>query len=241
MKKLAFSTLALSTIICTSVSAHVSVATGPVTANSSQLITLNVPHGCEGFDTSNVVVTLPESFHVTRPVDNVFGKATIQKAALSEPFELYGTTYTEDVRNLTWNKVESDILEADTHLYQFSFRSRIPNTPFKKYYLPVVQSCSTAEDGTLSNEWTFEGKTEHGSTEKPAPSVLVLPDYSPGWNQYTLTEAIDDLSVFYSAHIVWAGESAYSSNPVTLEQIEETENVSVLESIPANTTIWIKY
>lgn len=241
MKKLTLTTFALSSILSHTVYAHVSVANGPILANSSQVITLNVPHGCEGLDTSMVDVTLPTGFKLTRPIDSVFGKATIKKAPLDESFELYGTTYTEDVKELNWRKEESDILDSDTQLYQFSFRSRIPNTPFKRYYIPTIQSCTTAEDETLTNEWTFPGKTEHGSADKPAPSVLVLPNYSLGWNQYTIDEAIDDMSVFDSAYIVWTGNKAYSGNPITLQQIEETADIEVLESIPADTMIWVKY
>lgn len=241
MKKLTLTTLALSIISSGTASAHVSVATGTATANSSQLITLNVPHGCEGFDTNMVEVNLPTSFKLTRPIDSTFGKAVTHKETLDEPFELYGKTYTEDVRTLAWNKAAEDVLESDTHLYQFSFRSKIPNTPFKKYYLPTIQSCTTDDESTIKSEWTFKGKTEHGSSDKPAPALWVIPAYSPGWNEYTVEEEISDLSVFDNAYIVWSGNQAYSGNPVTLKQIEATEDVELLQSIPANTTIWVKY
>lgn len=220
--------------------AHVSTS-NPVLANSSQIITLNVPHGCQEFDTSKVEVSLPIEFKLTRPIDNVFGKAKSQKSQLNEPFELYGKTYTSDVRSLTWSKNNDDILESDTKMYQFSFRSRIPNTPYKKYYIPTIQSCKAAGGETLTNEWVFPGSTPHGSTDKPAPTILVIPKYTPGWNKYTITENINDLSVFEGAYIVWAGESAYSNNPTTQKQIEDTPDIGILESIPANTTIWVKY
>ena len=75
----------------------------------------------------------------------------------------------------------------------------------------------------------------------PAPAIVILPPRFPGWNKFTAPAEIADLSVFNDAEIVWVGEAAYSSNPATAALIEAEDGVTVLESIPADAEIWVKY
>jgi hypothetical protein len=71
--------------------------------------------------------------------------------------------------------------------------------------------------------------------------VTILPARSPGWNKWTTPVELTDLAAFADAEIVWVGDAAYSANPTTAELIAAEEGVSVLESIPADSQIWVKY
>ena len=53
---------------------------------------------------------------------------------------------------------------------------------------------------------------------------------------------IDNLSLFFGdAAIVWKGDAAYSSNPVTVEAIGSTPDVTELGSLAEGDEIWVKY
>jgi hypothetical protein len=80
-----------------------------------------------------------------------------------------------------------------------------------------------------------------GVEPEPAPGLLILPARSPGWNRYTAADDITDLSVFDDAEIVWVGDEAYSSNPLTAELIADEEGVAPLVDITAGAEVWVKY
>lgn len=241
-KPLAFACV-LATFSGTAVS-HVSVDTtqGPAIAGTSHLVTLNVPHGCDGADIFRIEVQIPEGFLLSRPVDGDFGTATVFKETLTEPFVKHGKTYTEDVRTIIWEKPEDKIKAGDTHLYRVSFRATMPDTPFATTYLKTIQTCKMPDGSEQSLEWVGTGGHDsHGSTESPAPALVIYPARNPGWNQYTVNEHVHDLSIFKDAEIVWSGPLAYSANPLTATMIQKEKNVDLLEMIHPGTEIWVKY
>ncbi|MCP3100297.1 DUF1775 domain-containing protein [Myxococcus sp. K15C18031901] len=223
-------------LAATSAQAHVA-ASGPAYANTTAEIQLTVGHGCSGSDTYRLKVTLPEGLGGVRPLDSVFGKATLEKDA-------NGT-----VTAIVWTRAAtSEVLPADTHFHRVALRARLPDKPFTTLFFPTTQTCLDATGKELTVEWvgTSSGH-DHGSdsgttTEpEPAPSVFLLPARSPGWNKYTVNEHVHDLSVFNDALIVWAGDKAYSANPVTKGLIETEKDTGVLTEIHPGTEIWVKY
>jgi hypothetical protein len=80
-----------------------------------------------------------------------------------------------------------------------------------------------------------------GEEPEPAPALVILPARSPGWNKFTVTNKVTDLSIFKDAQIVWAGDAAYSGNPATADQIKSEEGVTELKEIAAGTEIWVKF
>ena len=64
----------------------------------------------------------------------------------------------------------------------------------------------------------------------------------PGWNKFTVAQAIPELSVFFGdAVIVWKDSTAYSVNPTTADLIGTTSGVSKLSSLASSDVIWVKY
>ena len=212
--------------------AHVSVANGPHFSGKRSVITLNVPHGCEGSDTYRIEVDLPEGLTGTRPMDNSFGKATIEK------------DNEDNVVKLIWTKIDGALLDDDTHLYQVTFRGMLEINPFTTAYFPTVQFCRSSDGVESTNEWVgiSAGHNHGGGAEtKPAPAMMVYPERYVGWNVYTIDEHVHDLSVFADAEIVWVGNSAYSANPNTRAQIENDASVDLLDAIHPGTEVWVKY
>lgn len=217
--------------------AHVSVS-GPGFAGTTHEATFGFSHGCDGFDTYRVRIEIPEGVTGVRPLDGVFGKATVEKDPTSG-----------EVKAVTWTRPEGDVHPADTHYHQVSLRAKLPDTPFRTLYFKTIQYCRDGDDNELQNDWvgTSGGGHDHGGHgggeegDNPAPALLVLPPRMPGWNEYTLTDHVHDLSVFRDALIVWSGKAAYSPNPATMKLIRAEPDVEELFELHPGMTIWVKY
>lgn len=199
--------------------AHVSFGPNNAYAGKGYTATINVPHGCSDavvttthYDTIKVVVTIPIAMTKVRPMDSVFGPATFEKDSNG------------NVTKLIWTKTTAALAD-DTHLYQFTFKGTLPDTPLKTLEFVTTQTCA----GSSSKTW--EGAD--------VPKLYILPLRAPGWNKYTAQADIDlaTITAFFSeAQIVWAGGAAYSANPVTAGLI-----TAPLTTIPMGTEFWVKY
>jgi uncharacterized protein YcnI len=210
--------------------AHVSV-TSPGFAGTNQILTFGVGHGCEGADTVELRVDIPEEVVSVRALPSAWGEAVLTKND-------------EDlVTAVTWSK--ADARPADDSYYQFAIRVGIPDAPFTTLIFPATQTCRTADGEEIVAEWSaLPAEVEAAGMDEEvleAPAVHVLPPRRPGWNKYTVADDITDLSVFDDAQIVWSGDAAYSANEATKALIEDEDDVEVLEEIEAGAEIWVKY
>jgi len=213
--------------------AHVSVVSGNAVANVTQVVRFGVGHGCAGADTVGLVVDIPTGVTSVRPMPSDFGRSTVQTNAASV------------VTGVTWQRPVTDVLPSDTNYYEVSIRLRPPNAPFTTLYFPVHQTCRAA-DGTMTTvDWVGLPTTvtpDGGTAPSPAAALNLVPARLPGWNSYTLTQAISTLSTFFSdASIVWRGTAAYSINPSTAQLITGTPGVTTLSSLASGDRIWVKY
>jgi periplasmic copper chaperone A len=211
--------------------AHISVASGPGFANTTQEITFGVGHGCSGADTYSVRMEIPAGVTSVRPERSDFGKVSVEKNAAG------------DVIAIIWQKAEQELLASDISYYKLTVRLKIPNQPFTTLYFPTHQTCK-ASDGTLSTtHWVGTPATSGGAeAPEPAPALQVVPARKPGWNKFTVPAAISDLNLFFGdAQIVWKGNAAFSPNPATLELAKATSGVSELTGLQANDEIWVRY
>lgn len=211
--------------------AHVGV-TSPGFANQTQLLTFSVGHGCEGADTSQIEVSIPDSVSSVRAVPSLFGAVEVKKDDAGV------------VTSVVWTNAQPRA--ADELYYQLQIRAKLPDAPFTTVLFPTKQTCKDKDGNELVTDWkaTAEETAAAGDSEDgppPAPAVKVLPPRKPGWNKFTVKNKLTELSVFDDAQIVWAGDAAYSSNPATQDQIKNEDGVSELKEIAANTEIWVKY
>jgi uncharacterized protein YcnI len=212
--------------------AHVSIsAPSAAVAGQNQVLTFTVGHGCEGADTIGIEVSIPAAVTSLRALPSAWGEATLTKDAAGL------------VTAVSWSKTQSR--PEDDHYYAFQIRMRTPEAPFTTLYMSVKQTCLAA-DGTESTvDWAAlpdeVAAAPMGEEPPEAAALRIMPARFPGWNKYTVPAAIDDLSIFDDAVIVWAGDAAYSSNPDTMELIESEDGVEVLTEIAADSEIWVKY
>ena len=219
----------LSTFLSSAAQAHISIASGPAFANTSQEVTFGVGHGCEGADTVRVQVEIPTGVASVRPETSDFGQVDVETDAAGA------------VVAVTWTKAKASVLDADTQYYKLMLRLKAPDQPFTRVYFPTHQTCRAADGTETVVDWVGIDESAD-STVEPAPALNILPARFPGWNKYTLGSAVDDLKGFFGdAQIVWAGSKAYSINPATVDLIAATQGVSALTSLAAGEEIWVKY
>lgn len=207
--------------------AHVSISSGPATADTSNIVTFSVGHGCEGDDTFAIEVMIPAGVTSVRPMPSALGAITVNK------------DQTGAVTSVKWQKAELDDLDEDILYYEVKLRMRIPDAPFTTLYYVVNQTCR-AEDGTLTVvEWSEIGE---GGDGEPAAELAILPERQRGWNKFTVPAEMTELDAFFAdALIVWKGTAAFSANPHTAEQIANTSGVTALTQLAAGDEIWVKY
>lgn len=104
--------------------AHISVASGPGFANTTQEVAFGVGHGCAGADTFRVRIDIPSSVTSVRPQRSDFGRVSVEKDA------------TGAITAVVWQKADLDALEADIAYYKLVIRLKVPNLPFSTVYLP---------------------------------------------------------------------------------------------------------
>ncbi|APR81746.1 Hypothetical protein A7982_07095 [Minicystis rosea] len=210
-------------------SAHISIASGPGFAGSSQEISFGVGHGCSGLDTYSVKIEIPSDVTSVRAMTSDFGAVSFEKDAANI------------IKSVTWQKPDASLLEEDLGYYKLVLRIKVPNKPFTLLHFPAHQTCRSKDGQTTTTvDWIAVEETDGGA--EPAPALKILPTRNPGWNKVTVPAAITDLSVFFSdALIVWKEDAAYSANPNTVDQISKTAGVKALGALAANDEIWVKY
>jgi periplasmic copper chaperone A len=212
--------------------AHVSVS-GAAYANQNALLTFGVGHGCEGFDTVAIEVSIPKEVGTGLRVmpHGVFGTVEVKKDSA------------DIVTSVLWTK--DTVRETDDGYYQLQLRAKMPDAPFSTVLFPTKQTCRAPDGTEYVTDWKATPEeaaaAKDGEDIPPAPALVVLPVRAPGWNKFTAASAISDLTIFKDAEIVWVGDAAYSSNPTTTEQIASEDDVEPLTTIAAGAEIWVKY
>ena len=207
---------------------HVSIASGPAFAGSTGIVVFAVGHGCEGHDTYRVDVEIPAGVTSVRPETSGFGQVDVT------------TDDAGTIVMVSFQKPDDAVLESDTQFYELKVRLKAPDAPFTTVHFPAHQTCRAPDGTTTVVDWV--ALDESDPDVEPAPALNVLPARFPGWNKFPVPRVVSDLDAFFGdAQIVWQGSAAYSINPTTLELIEGTQGVSVLERLTAGTDIWVRY
>lgn len=212
-------------------SAHVAIASGNAVANTSQEVVFSVGHGCNDgtkmVDTYKVKVDIPAGFSSVRPMTSDFGPFTVEKDGNGA------------VTSVTWIKPAGNLRPEDDAFYRLTLRMKVPDKPFTTAWFPVHQTCRDAGGAETVVDWVG---TPSAPAAEPAAALTIVGAHLPGWNKYTASAAIPDLSVYFKdAAIVWKGNAAYSFNAQTTAQIAATKDVSALATIEANEELWVKY
>lgn len=151
-------------------SAHVTISPEQGTAGSFTVLTVSVPHGCEGSPTTEVAVQIPEEILSVTPTRNPFWEVEKVMTDLDQPVtDADGNEVTERVGQVVYT---TDTPLPDGHRDAFELSLQLPDTPGATLAFPIIQTCEQGETA-----WTqVAGDGQSGEElETPAPTVEILP------------------------------------------------------------------
>ena len=150
-------------------SAHVSIEESEVQAGAYELVTLSVPHGCDGSPTTEVRIQMPESIVAVTPTINPGWDVEKVMLTLDEPMtDSHGAEITERVSEVVYT---AKTPLPDGFRDTFTLSLRIPDDASGTLYFPTVQICEEGESGWI--EIPAEGQDPE-ELELPSPAVAVV-------------------------------------------------------------------
>lgn len=164
---------AVLTLLAVPAFAHVSASPGQAPAGEHTVITLRVPHGCDGSPTTAISVQIPDTVASVTPQFLPGWTAGTTTGPLAEPVDLHGETVTEGVREVTWS---GGTPIPDGQYFDFGLSVRTPDDVGATLYFPTVQTCESGETAWI--EIPAEGDDGH-DLEAPAPSVVLTAAAEP--------------------------------------------------------------
>ncbi|OMH31745.1 YcnI family protein [Motiliproteus sp. MSK22-1] len=150
-----------------SVSAHASLETPSAEVGSTYKGVMRIGHGCEGSATQVVRIELPLELRRVKPMPKPGWKLETVSKKLDTPFDYYGKTITEDVREIIWSGGNLE----DGHYDEFVFRGKVAGEADQVLHLSTTQECVKGE-----NSWTqipAPGQDSH-DLKRPAPQLKLV-------------------------------------------------------------------
>jgi uncharacterized protein YcnI len=158
-------------VVAEPASAHVTITASDSRAGAFALLTVSVPHGCDGSPTTKVAIQLPDAITEVTPTRNALYDLDVVTTELDEPITADdGDEITERVSQVVYTAKEP---LPDGQRDAFELSVQIPeDAAGETLAFPTVQTCETG-----STAWTEEA-ADGGSAddlEHPAPAILVRP------------------------------------------------------------------
>lgn len=146
-------------------SAHVTVSPEEAPAEGYAMLTLTVPHGCDGAATNSVQVKMPDS--VVSATPGVVPGWTIKttEGKLPRPSEEDGEKLTTGVREVTWSGGPL----PDGQLQQFPLSVAFSGKEGEAAEFKVIQGCV----GGAETAWIQSTPASGEEPEHPAPTVML--------------------------------------------------------------------
>lgn len=159
----------LAVAVAAPASAHVSLSASTTAAGAYAVLTLSVPHGCDGSPTTRITIAVPDEITEVTPTRNALYDLRVVTEAIDPPVVAEdGDEVTERVSRIEYTAKEP---LPDGQRDAFELSLQIPeDAAGTTLAFPTVQTC---QEG--STAWT-EVPADGGSAEDlehPAPSFLV--------------------------------------------------------------------
>ncbi|GAA1694475.1 hypothetical protein GCM10009830_47820 [Glycomyces endophyticus] len=151
-------------------SAHVTISTANTVAGTYTLLTVSVPHGCDGEPTTAIAVQIPEPINAVTPTVNPGWEVQKVMTDLPAPVvDAHGNEVTERVDQVVYTAktpLPDDLRDA------FELSLRLPEEAAgQTLHFPVVQTCTTTDHPWI--EIAAEGQNPD-ELASPAPFIEVL-------------------------------------------------------------------
>jgi uncharacterized protein YcnI len=156
-----FGALALATVA----QAHITLQGKTAPVGSFHKVVLQVPHGCDGSDTTEIKVQIPEGVVDVKPQPKADWTLQLKDGAYSQPVKLHGATLDHGVREVSWS---GDL--PDAYYDEFAFMAYLaPSLKVgQTLYFPVVQTCKKGVARWIDT-------TGNHQAANPAPSLKLTP------------------------------------------------------------------
>ena len=149
-------------------SAHVTITPSTTAAGAFAVLTVSVPHGCEGSPTTRVTISMPDEINAVTPTRNALWEVEKELVELDPPVtDSHGNEITERVATVTYT---TDTPLPDGYRDAFELSLQLPDTEGATLVFPTVQTCEEGEAAWI--EVPAAGQSEE-DLELPAPAVTV--------------------------------------------------------------------
>jgi uncharacterized protein YcnI len=149
-------------------SAHVTISASTTAAGAFTVLTLSVPHGCDGSATTKIAIHIPEEVNAVTPTRNALWQVEKKLQLLDPPVtDAHGTEITERVATVVYTAVTP---LPDGFRDTFELALQLPETEGSTLVFPTIQTCEQGESAWI--EVPEAGQSED-DLELPAPSVLI--------------------------------------------------------------------
>lgn len=194
--------LALTALAAAPAAAHVGITPDNTAAGAYTVLTVSVPHGCDGSPTKRIAIQMPEEILSVTPTRNPLYTVKTVMETLDEPID-------DGEGGQVTERVDQVVYETDTPLPEgqrdaFELSLQLPETPGETLTFPIIQTCTQGETGWT--EVAAEGQNPH-DLEHPAPTVEVTAAEEEGHG--VVSDAAAEQSV--------AEQSAAGSEPTSAE------------------------
>ena len=155
-------------IAATPASAHVTITPGDTAAGAYTVLTVSVPHGCDGSATTEIDIQVPEEILSVTPTLLAGWEAEKQMVQLDEPVtDAHGNSVTERVGQVIYT---ADQPLPDGYRAAMELSLQLPDAAGETLVFPVVQKCVKGE--TAWTEVAADGQDPE-ELEHPAPTVTI--------------------------------------------------------------------
>lgn len=149
--------------------AHVSASTDTAEAGAYSVITVSVPHGCDGSATTAVSIQIPDGINSVTPTRNSFYTVDKKMDQLDTPItDSHGNEITERVAEVVYS---ANTPLPDGQLDNFELSLQLPeDAAGQTLFFPAVQTCEMGESAWV--QIPADGQDPH-ELELPAPSIQI--------------------------------------------------------------------
>ena len=149
-------------------SAHVTVTPENTAAGSFTVVTMSVPHGCDGSATTKVAIQIPEDILAVTPTRNPYYDVAKKIEKLPEPVtDAHGNEVTERVASVEYT-AKTPLPDGERDAFELSLQ--LPEKAGEMLTFPAVQTCEKGETA-----WTEvpTGDQDAEELEHPAPAFEI--------------------------------------------------------------------
>jgi periplasmic copper chaperone A len=148
--------------------AHVTVTPTVTSAGSYTVLSVSVPHGCDGAGTTKVAIKIPDEIVSVTPTVNPNWTVAKVMADLKPPIkDSHGNEITERVAEVVYT---AKAPLADDLRDKFELSLKLPDTPGKTLVFPSVQTCEKGETAWVQVPAAGQNADD---LEYPAPGFTV--------------------------------------------------------------------